>query len=68
MITHEQGYWRKALDAHPDLHFGSRALLVGVDSTVLHYRNHRGREAAEVVVLDPGGFARPGVAHYGPAT
>src|SRR5690242_8380834 len=44
-------YWRRGLEVNPDLRFEPRALLVGHDSIVLSYANHRGQECAELLVL-----------------
>jgi hypothetical protein len=57
-------YWRRGLEAHPDLHFEPRALLVGHESIVLSYTNHRGQECAEVLLLGADGLAHRGIAHY----
>jgi hypothetical protein len=57
-------YWRRGLEAHPDLHFEPRALLVGHESIVLSYTNHRGQECAEALVLGEDGLAHRGIAHY----
>jgi len=59
--------WRTGLDAHPDLRFESRTLLVGHDSIALSYRNHRGQECAEFIVFGPDGRGIRGRAHDGPA-
>ena len=60
-------YWSRGLAAFPDLRFELHTVFVGGDSLVLGYRNHRGEEAAEVIVLDDEGLAREGFAHYAPA-
>jgi hypothetical protein len=60
-----RAYWTKGLDANPNLRFEPRTLLVGHDSVVLSYVNHRGQECAEVIVLGADGRARRGMAHYG---
>ena len=59
-----RAYWRAGLDVNPDLHFEPRALLVGHDSIVLSYVNHRGVECAELLVLGADGQAVRGRAHY----
>jgi hypothetical protein len=41
-------------------------VFVGATGLVLGYRNHRGQEAAEMIVLDADGRAREGFAHYSP--
>ncbi len=60
-------YWEKGLAANPDLHFERRGVLVGHDSIVLSYINHRGQECAEVIVIGSDGLAHRGLAHYSPA-
>src|SRR5258706_10124230 len=57
-------YWRRGLELNPDLHFEPRALLVGAQSIVLSYVNHRGQECAEVLVIGDDGLAHRGAAHY----
>jgi len=57
-------YWRKALARMPQLHFELLDVLVSAESLVIHYRNHAGVLAAEVLFLDDSGVARQGVAHY----
>jgi len=61
-----RAYWAKGLEAHPDLKFTPRALLVGQDSIALSYVNHKGQEVAEVLILDADHVAHRGIAHYGP--
>jgi hypothetical protein len=61
-------YWRRGLELNPDLHFEPRALLVGYESIVLSYTNHRGQECAELLVLGEDGLAHRGIAHYDVAT
>ena len=60
-----RAYWRKGLDVNPDLRFEPRALLVGHESIVLSYVNHKGIECAEVLVIGADGRAVRGIAHYG---
>jgi hypothetical protein len=57
-------YWRRGLDANPDLHFEPRTLFIGHESIVLNYTNHRGQECAELLVLGADGLAHRGTAHY----
>ena len=63
-----RSYWRKGLDANPDLRFEPRALLVGHHSLVLSYVNHHGQECAELIVFGADGRACQGMAHYGPVS
>ena len=57
-------YWRRGLELNTDLNFEPRRLLVGAQSIVLNYTNHRGQECAEVLVLGEDGLAHRGAAHY----
>jgi hypothetical protein len=59
-------YFARALQAFPQLHFEPLAALPGVDSVALHYRSVEGREAIEVMELDPDHRVRRATAHYGP--
>ena len=61
-----RGYWRLALEGGP-VHFEPRALLMGRDSVVLSYQNHRGQECAETLILGSDGLAHWGFAHYSPS-
>jgi hypothetical protein len=61
-------YFGRALQAFPELHFEPFAALAGVDSVALHYRSVEGREAIEVMELDPDHQVRRVAAHYGPAS
>jgi ketosteroid isomerase-like protein len=57
-------YWRRGLELNPDLRFEPQALLVGAESIVLSYTNHRGQECAELLLLGADGLAHRGIAHY----
>lgn len=57
-------YWQAALDRMPELHFELLALLVGVDSLVLHYRSVGGKLAAEHFRFDAQGLVASASAHY----
>jgi hypothetical protein len=59
-----RSYWSRGLAAAPDLHFQLERVLIGVDSLVIQYRNHRGQHAAEMLRLEAGGLAIEGAAHY----
>jgi ketosteroid isomerase-like protein len=59
-------YWRRAVDP-PSVRFEPRLLLVGHDSVVLSYRNDRGQECAETIVIGDDGLAHRGFAHYSPS-
>ena len=56
-------YFRRGLDAFPDLHFELYTALPGVSSIALHYRSVGGRLAIEPMELDTAG---PGVRAAGP--
>ncbi|MFO0615905.1 MAG: nuclear transport factor 2 family protein [Polyangiaceae bacterium] len=57
-------YWRRGLEANPDLRFELDHVLVGTDSLVIAYRNHRGQRCGEWLRLDAAGHAVAGAAHY----
>lgn len=59
-------YFARALQTFPQLHFEPFGALAGVDSVALHYRSVEGREAIEVMELDPDHRVRRVTAHYGP--
>ena len=47
-----QAYWSRALAAQPDLRFTVQKVFVGHKMLVIHYKNHRGVQAAEVLYFD----------------
>lgn len=57
-------YFKRALDAYPELHFELIAALAGVASVALHYRSIEGREAIEVMELDARSRVHRATAHY----
>lgn len=57
-------YWRTALGLIPDLHFELIAILVGINSVVIHYRGAKGRLAAEVFHFGLDGKVVRAYAHY----
>jgi SAM-dependent methyltransferase len=59
-------YFERALNAYPELRFELIAVLPGVNSVALHYRSVGGREAIEVMELDPRRRVHRVTAHYGP--
>jgi hypothetical protein len=61
-----RAYWRRGLDANPGLHFVLEHVLVGVDTLVIAYTNHRGQHVAEQLRLGADGLAIEGAAHYTP--
>jgi hypothetical protein len=61
-----RAYWQHAADNVDSANgrFEPRALLVGVNSLVLSYRNQRGMECAEVLIIGDDGLAHRGFAHH----
>lgn len=59
-----RAYWQRGLAANPDLRFELDDVLVGTDSLVIAYRNHRGQRCGEWLKLDADGRAIAGAAHY----
>ena len=57
-------YFKKGLDAYPELQFELINVLVGVDSVTLYYRSVRGMLAAEVMFFDESGKVAKATAHY----
>lgn len=60
-----RAYWERGLAVNPDLRFDLEGVLVGTDSLVIAYRNHRGQTCGEWLRLDAAGHAIAGAAHYG---
>lgn len=50
-----RNYWRRGLDANPDLLFELDAVLNGFEALTILYRNHRGQQVAETVEFDGAG-------------
>lgn len=59
-------YFGRALQTFPELHFEPIGAFSGIGSVALHYHSVEGREAIEVMELDPGHRVRRVTAHYGP--
>ena len=59
-----RAYWMKAMQLIPGLHFEKLGVFVGAHSVTVHYRNHEGKLAAEVLELDASGKIRRAAAHY----
>jgi hypothetical protein len=57
-------YWRKALQAVPDLRFELISVLIGVRSVTLYYKGSRDRLSAEVFDFNASGQVVKAVAHY----
>lgn len=57
-------YFRKGLDAYPDLTFALHQVLTGAGSVVIYYTSVNGRKAAEVFELSVAGKAQRVMCHY----
>lgn len=57
-------YWRKALDAYPELRFELVDVLRGIDYLTIYYRGATGRHVAETFVFDAHGKVRAAYAAY----
>lgn len=60
-----RAYFAAALERFPDLKFEPIALMVGIDSLILHYRSVQGLLAAELMVVGEDGLVCEVRAHYG---
>ena len=60
-----RAYYEGGLAARPRLRFTIYNVMVGVDGLTIVYRDERGRQVAETLVLG-GGRAVRVMAHYGP--
>lgn len=60
-----RAYFGAALERFPDLKFEPIALMVGIDSLVLHYRSVQDLLAAELMRVDSDGLVTEVIAHYG---
>ena len=58
-------YFRKGLDAYPDLRFEMLDVMWGLRSVVLCYVNQKGTKSAEFMELDSSGRITRVVANYG---
>jgi predicted ester cyclase len=57
-------YFRRGLEAFPELHFRIEDVLCGVSSVVLYFTNQRGTHTAEFMELSPDGKVTRVVANY----
>jgi ketosteroid isomerase-like protein len=57
------GYWAKALERLPNLHFELQDILLGVDTLTLYYKGHRGM-SAELFFFNDEGMVYKSCAHY----
>jgi ketosteroid isomerase-like protein len=60
-----RAYFGAALERFPDLKFEPIALMVGIDSVVLHYRSVQDLLAAELMRVGGDGLVSEAIAHYG---
>jgi predicted ester cyclase len=60
-----RAYFRRGLEAYPDLHFRLSDVLCGLSSVVLCYTNQKGRRTAEFMELSAAGKVARVVANYG---
>jgi hypothetical protein len=59
-----RAYFRRGLEAYPDLHFQLVDVLCGVNSIVLYYTNQKGTRTAEFMELSAAGRVARVVANY----
>ena len=57
-------YFRRGLEAYPELHFDLKELLVGLNSLVLYYTNQKGTRTGEFMEVSADGKVKRVVAHY----
>jgi predicted ester cyclase len=57
-------YFRRGLEAYPELRFELKEVLVGLNSLVLYYSNQKGTRTGEFMEVSAGGKVRRVVAHY----
>lgn len=62
--TNLRAYFRRGLEAYPDLRFGLENVLWGINSVVLYYSNQKGNRTAEFMELSATGKVIRVVAHY----
>jgi len=58
------GYWAKALEKVPDLHFELIEVTAGVNSVALYYKSIMGKHCIEVMTFNPDGLVCKMSAHY----
>lgn len=59
-----KAYFRRGLEAYPELHFRLHDLLLGVNSVVLYYTNQKGTHTAEFMEFSANGKVARVVANY----
>jgi predicted ester cyclase len=60
-----RAYFRRGLEAYPELRFRLEDVLWGMNSVVLYYTNHKGTRVAEFMELSAKGKVARVVANYG---
>jgi ketosteroid isomerase-like protein len=60
-----RAYFRRGLEAYPELHFHLVDVLWGITSVVLYYTNQKGTRTAEFMELSASGKVARVVANYG---
>ena len=60
-----RAYFRRGLEAYPELHFRLEEVLCGVNSVVFFYTNQKGTRTAEFMELSATGKVARVVANYG---
>ncbi len=61
-----RAYFRRGIEAYPELQFHLLDVLVGVNSVVLYYKNQEARRTAEFMEFSASGRVIRVVANYGP--
>jgi hypothetical protein len=59
-----RAYFRRGLEAYPDLHFQLQDVLAGLNSIVLYYANQSGLRTAEFMEFSASGKVMRVVANY----
>lgn len=59
-----RAYFKRGLEAYPELHFQLADVLCGLNSVVLYYTNQKGTRTAEFMELSPTGKVARVVANY----
>ena len=59
-----RAYFKRGLEAYPELHFKLEDVLWGVNSLVLYYANQKGTRTGEFMELSAAGTVARVVAHY----
>lgn len=62
-----RNYFKKGLEAYPELKFTLLKVFTGVNSITLYYRSVKGMPAAEVMVFNEDGKIRKVIARYSEA-